>query len=74
MAATVGEARPCQFCGRPGRVFAVVGDWAPAVCGDCEGKAVRWWTRLEAQEARQRECLRRKKERAHGLIAISARG
>jgi len=82
MAATVGEERPCTLngCGRPGKVIVVVGDWAPAICGACQARAVHFWRSLEAQEARRRERLQRKKERALiGLAAtraamISARG
>ena len=76
MAAMVGEEAPCTFngCGQMGRVFVVVGDWAPAMCGACEARVIRMWTEVEADERARRERLRRKKERAHGLIAISARG
>lgn len=73
MAATV-EGKPCQFCGQPGRVIAVVGEWEPAICGACKAKAVRMWTEVEADERARRERLRRKKERIHGLIGVSARG
>jgi hypothetical protein len=73
MAATVGEERPCQFCGQPGRVFAVVGDFAPAICDACELKVTRMWAAVEADERARQERLRRKKERAgRGLIGVAA--
>jgi len=76
MAATVGEEAPCTFtgCGQPGKVLLAMDGWAIAICAACEARAVHFWRSLEAQEARQQGRLRRKKERAHGLIAISARG
>ncbi|MGD0205204.1 MAG: hypothetical protein ABSB57_02000 [Dehalococcoidia bacterium] len=72
MAATVGEEGPCTFCPQLGRVFAVVGDWAPAICGDCERRIVRMWAAVEAEEGYRRERLQRKKERARGLIGVGA--
>ena len=74
MAATLGEEAPCTFagCGQPGKVLLAMDGWAIAICAACEARAIRMWTEVEADERARRE--RRKKERAHGLIAISARG